>query len=163
MALEPGSILISAPSMDDPLFEKVVLLLTEVNDNGATGFVINQLFDRRFNELTEFRHSTPLPMFAGGPVEKESLFFLHSRPDLVPDGTLVRDGIFYGGDFRKAVSLVNNKGLGENEIKLFVGYSGWDAGQLEDELREGSWIPVFPLQSPVFGLSVNLWEELRNL
>ena len=161
MILQPGSILISAPSMDDPQFEKVVLLLTGTDENGSVGFVMNQLFERKFNELVEFRHSRDLPLYSGGPVEKESLYFIHRYPNLVNDGIPLKDGYYFGGDFKQAVRLINNKTINEPAVRLFVGYSGWDKGQLETEIAEGSWIVANAPLTLLFSLPVTeAWDRL---
>ncbi|RYY59194.1 MAG: YqgE/AlgH family protein [Chitinophagaceae bacterium] len=162
IAPQTGTILISAPSMDDPHFDKVVILLTEVNTKGATGFALNRLFERRFNELVEFRHSLPVPMYNGGPVETESLFFLHRRPDMITGSTLVTGDVRLGGNFTEAVRLINDKSILENEIRLFVGYSGWDGEQLKQEVNEGNWIVLELQQLPVFESPAGLWEKLYN-
>lgn len=103
------------------------------------GFVINKIFPRKFNELEEFRNCAPFPLYDGGPVDREHLFFLHQRPDLIEGGTAVSENVYLGGDFKAAVQFINTGILAETEIRLFIGYCGWDTGELEAEIREGSW------------------------
>jgi putative transcriptional regulator len=140
MHITAGQLLISAPTLDDPNFDRVVIFIAEQNAKGALGFVINRLFPRTFNELMEYRHSLSFKLYEGGPVENESLFFLHRRPDLITGGTLVTDSIYLGGDFKQAVQGINNKTISETELKLFIGYCGWDKDELEAEVEEGSWL-----------------------
>jgi putative transcriptional regulator len=121
------------------VFEKALILIIEDNEKGSTGFIVNQPFHRRFNELVEFRHSPSLQMYYGGPVEEEGLFFLHQRPDVIPNAIEITTGLYYAGSFAEAVKYINNKTINENQIKLLVGYCGWDAGQLNEEIAEGSW------------------------
>lgn len=159
--LTAGSILISAPSLQDPYFDKVVIYITEHNEKGALGFVMNQLFERRFNELTEFRTSQPFPLYAGGPVDREKLFFIHRIPGSIAAGTPVADGVYYGGDFKQAVQYINTASDAERNLRLFIGYSGWDAHELEAEIEEGSWLPVQASVTTLFEASEqSLWEEL---
>ena len=139
MKLNAGVFVKSTTALNDTLFEKATLFLTEYNQNGAVGFMINRLFGRTLNELEEFRHSTSFPLYNGGPVDQEHLFFLHRRPDLIGDGASVGNGIYVGGNFRQAVTAINNRSLSQKDIKIFVGYCGWDAGELEAEVEEGSW------------------------
>jgi putative transcriptional regulator len=139
MNLQPGIFLKSTAALDDTVFAGVTIFIAEYNAGGALGFVVNRRFGRSLNELQEFRHSPAFPLYDGGPVDKEHLFFLHRRPDLVEDGIAISDHVFYGGNFKQAVTGINNGSLSENDCKIFVGYCGWDAGELESELAEGSW------------------------
>ncbi|MBP6023424.1 YqgE/AlgH family protein [Ferruginibacter sp.] len=161
MTIKPGIILISSPVLDDPNFDKVVIYICEYNDKGAMGFVINHIFPRAFNELTEFKTSRTFPLFDGGPVENEKLFFLHRRPDIIEGGTKTTNGIYLGGNFEQAVTHINYYSQPENDIKLFVGYCGWDPRQLETEIEEGSWLMVNAAVENIFTIeTAMLWEEL---
>jgi len=80
-----------------------------------------------------------MPLYEGGPVDTEHLFFIHCRPDIIQGGTLVNNKIYVGGDFEQAVKQLNNKQLTLKDIKLFIGYCGWDVNELEAEIAEGSW------------------------
>jgi putative transcriptional regulator len=134
-----GKLLISTPALEGSIFEKTVVFITEHNEKGATGFIINKIFHRRFNELVEFRHSAPFPMYHGGPVDTEGLFFLHRQPELITEGKHIIDTIYFGGNFKLAVTGINNKSIQRGNIKLLVGYCGWDAEQLQAEITESSW------------------------
>ncbi|HEY9260582.1 YqgE/AlgH family protein [Chitinophaga sp.] len=125
--------------LDDSFFEQAILVIAECNEKGAMGFVINKVFPRRFNELEEFKHSIPFPLYEGGPVDQEHLYFVHRRPDLIGGGVLVADDLYLGGDFKAAVTQLNNKTISVDDIRLFIGYCGWDAQELEAEIAEGSW------------------------
>jgi putative transcriptional regulator len=139
--MHTGMFLNSTSLLDGSFFEKSVILLTEYNEKGAMGFVINKLFPRQFNELEEFSNSIPFPLYDGGPVDREHLFFVHRRPDLIKGGVPLSGNSFtcLGGDFREAVKLINNNTLTGKDIRLFIGYCGWDSGELEAEIAEGSW------------------------
>lgn len=137
--MKAGTILESTALLHGDFFEGATILITEYNEQGAMGFVINKIFPRKFNELEEFRNSAPFPLYDGGPVDREHLFFLHQRPDLIEGGTAVSENVYLGGDFKAAVQFINSGILAETEIRLFIGYCGWDTGELEAEIREGSW------------------------
>jgi putative transcriptional regulator len=139
MKLQAGLFLKSTDALNETVFEKTVIYLTEYNERGAIGFVINKPFDRPLNALEEFRHSPAFPLYDGGPVDREHLFFLHRRDDLIHGGTPAGGTIYSGGDFSQAVRHINNNSLTASDIKLFIGYCGWDARELEAELEEGSW------------------------
>lgn len=137
--MSPGTILHSTGLLDGSVFEKTVIYIAEHNEKGAMGFVVNQPFPRRLNELEEFRHGKAFPLHLGGPVDREHLYFLHRRADLIPDGVEAGGGNFLGGDFKTTIRLINNGTLTEQDLKIFIGYCGWDSGELEAEIAEGSW------------------------
>lgn len=160
-SIQAGSILISAPSLEDPYFDKVVIYITEHNEKGALGFVMNQVYERKLNELTEFRNSKPFPLYEGGPVEREKLFFIHRIPDSIGEGAPVADGVFMGGNFKQAVQYINTASDAGRTIRLFIGYSGWDANELEAEIEEGSWLLVQASVTTLFEAAEgSLWEAL---
>ncbi len=161
MNLSAGTLLISAPSLEDPNFQKVVICIAEHNSNGALGFVLNKVFSRRFNELVEFNASLPFELYEGGPVEKEALYFLHRRPDIISSGEKVTGEIFMGGNFKTAVLKMNEGSLTADHIKLFLGYCGWNNGELEAEIADGSWLMVTASPGIVFTTNTTtLWEDV---
>lgn len=139
MNLHPGIILKSTSLLDNSIFEKAVVFITEYNAKGAIGFIVNKPFARKLNELQEFSYLRDFPLYNGGPVNQEHLFFIHRRPDIIEGGVPVYSNIFSGGNFTQAVTAINNYTLTESDIKIFVGYCGWDYAELEEEVEEGSW------------------------
>ncbi len=137
--MKPGLFLTSTSLLDDTFFEKAVIFITEYNEKGAMGFVSNKRFPRKLNELEEFKDGIPFPLFHGGPVDQEHLYFVHRRADLIPGGTQVAGDIHTGGDFREALKYINTGILDKKDIKIFIGYCGWDYGELDEEIAEGSW------------------------
>ena len=125
--------------MDDPNFKNTIVVITELNEAGATGFILNQPFGRNLTELAEFSSGKPFPLQLGGPVDQEHLYFIHRQPSFISGGQLITDDLFFGGSFIEVVETINTGLLNANEIKIFVGYCGWDAGELEAEVVEGSW------------------------
>jgi putative transcriptional regulator len=159
----PGTILISSPSLDDPNFHHAVIFITQYDLNGAAGFIINHPFNRTLNELAEFSHSLPFPLYAGGPVEKEQLFFLHRRPGIIEGSLPINNSIFLNGNFKDAVTQINNKKITNADIKIFIGYCGWDAGELEAEIAEESWT-IVGADVDIFSDDVlTVWEEFYQI
>jgi len=158
-SITAGTVLISTPSLDDSIFEKTVVFITEHNEKGAMGFVINKSFPRRLNELIEFKDSAAFPIADGGPVEREHLYFLHQRPDLIEGGVAIADSTFLGGNFKQAITHLTNNTLLEKDIKIFIGYCGWDPQQLEGEIEEGSWLVDDAGSKVIFtSQTIPLWE-----
>ncbi|NCT94130.1 MAG: YqgE/AlgH family protein [Chitinophagaceae bacterium] len=124
---------------DDPHFSGTNILITACDEQGAFGFVTNKPFHRRFNELEEFKYCPAFPLYIGGPVDQEHIYFIHKRSDLISGGTFIQDGLYLGGDFKQAVAAMLNNTLTASDIQLFLGYCGWDKGELEAEMEEGSW------------------------
>lgn len=164
MNISSGSFIISTPALQDSIFENTIIFIAAYNRQGSLGFVINHIFPRTLNELVEFKHSKAVPLFDGGPVEKEGLFFLHRRADIIEDGKLVTDSVYIGGNFKQAVSCINNNTIQPNNIKLFIGYCGWDAGELEAEIAEGSWLILDADIATVFEQDATLlWEKIYKV
>ncbi len=139
MDIKAGSFLKSTNALNGSDFEAACIFITEHNANGATGFIINKLFARTLNELEEFKGCIHFPLYNGGPVDTEHIFFLHQRPDIIKNGTHICKDVYLGGNFKIAVESINNKTINKQDIKIFVGYCGWDNNQLQEEIEEGSW------------------------
>src|ERR1700753_2292442 len=156
-----GRILISEPFMLDPNFKRSVILLTEYSTEGAMGFVLNHASEFALGDLLPDLSYTDFTVYVGGPVANNTLHFIHRCPNKIADGIEISDGVYWGGDFEAVKSLIKSYALGEEEIRFFTGYSGWTAEQLDDEIREDSWIVAQHI-SPnyIFGSSEeNLWRE----
>lgn len=152
MKLKTGLLLESTAALEDDYFAGVIIFIVEYNKDGAIGFVVNRPFGKALNALEEFKHSASFPLYEGGPVDNEHLFFLHRRSELIEGGAPVGKGIYYGGNFKQAVNGINNKSLKSSDLKIFVGYCGWEAGELEVELREGSWNIISEESDTIFNL-----------
>lgn len=139
MNLQAGTFIKSTSALDNTYFEDTSIYITEHNDRGAMGFVISRPFNRSLNELEEFKDSISFPLYEGGPVDQEHIFFLHMRPDLIEQGARIGNGIYLGGNFNQVLECLNSGTLGADHIKLFVGYCGWNKDELEAEINEGSW------------------------
>lgn len=137
--LDKGKILIAEPLLGDPNFNRTVVFLTDYNTEGSVGFVLNRITDFDLSELLfDFPHFDA-KICEGGPVNQDNLFFLHSRADLLDGSQEIIPGVYWGGDFNQLKAAVMNGHIKTNEIRFFLGYSGWSAGQLEDELETQSW------------------------
>ncbi len=137
-----GKLLIAEPTLTgDVSFNRSVVLLAEHNDEGSVGFILNKPLDYSINDLiTEIE--VPLQVFNGGPVEQDNLYFIHKVPDLITNSVEISDGIYWGGDFDITVALINKGVITEQDIRFFLGYSGWASLQLDQELMSKSWIVV---------------------
>ena len=137
--LKAGIYIKSTAVLNGSFFEHTTILIVEHNEEGTIGFVTNKLFGKSLHELIEFNHSKPFPLMDGGPVDRDHLFVLHKRPDLIEGGEKIPNGFYLGGNMDQVIEAINTKSANKQEIQLFIGYCGWDVGELEAELEEGSW------------------------
>ena len=137
--LKSGMYIKSTEVLLGSFFEDTTILIVEHNEAGTTGFVTNKFFGKSLHELIEFNHSKPFPLMDGGPVDRDHLYVLHKRPDLIDGGKQLTNGLYLGGDMNQVIQAINTGGVNPQEIQLFIGYCGWDKGELEAELEEGSW------------------------
>lgn len=156
----PGILLIAEPFLKDPNFMRTVVFLCDHQEEGSFGFVINKLFDHTLDELMNDLDELKLPVFYGGPMQMDTIHFLHQYPDLIPGSYEVLDGIYWGGDFETAISMIRNGSISPDKIRFYIGYSGWGSGQLDDELREKSWLTVQGSRKLVFHKNANeIWKD----
>jgi len=138
--ISPGSILLAEPSLiGDTQFQRSVIMIAEYSKKGILGFITNKPLSYTISEILpnvteEYR------IYNGGPVEQESLYFLHTRPDLIPDSIQVCGDVYWGGNFEIVANLIENKKLNPCEIKFFLGYTGWNYEQLYQEISDHHWI-----------------------
>jgi putative transcriptional regulator len=138
--VKAGRILLSEPLMNDPYFRRAVIYLAEFNENGAFGLIINKPIPMFLNDAIANAPRFDMKLGLGGPVENQTLHYLHRMGTTVPNSIEVADGVFWGGDFNTIKSLIASGDIGLNDLRLFVGYAGWSAGQLEEEMERKSWI-----------------------
>ena len=134
-----GRLLVSEPYLPDPNFERTIILLCEHNDEGSFGFVLNKISESTVNEVMEDGKGSDGRIYIGGPVQQDTLHFVH-RNAALEDATEISEGIFWGGNFEKLMFLIETKQMEVSDVKFFLGYSGWSGGQLEQELNADTWI-----------------------
>ena len=138
--LHRGKLLIAEPSiLTDNWFNRSILILVEHNMDGSVGFILNKPLEYRIHDLIPDIESD-FPIYNGGPVDQDNLYFIHTRPDLIPNSEFIGDDIFWGGDIKTVKQLINDGEILGSEIRFFMGYSGWDINQLENEIKSKSWI-----------------------
>lgn len=138
--LSAGQLLIAEPFMADPYFNRSVILLCEHSPEGSLGFIINKPLDIQVNDLLQDFPPFELPVFYGGPVQTDTIHFIHNVGELLEDSVPILPGIYWGGSFEKLKFLVDNQMVFINNIRFYLGYSGWTEGQLDEEMKFGSWV-----------------------
>lgn len=158
---QKGHLLVAEPTtLSDNTFNRAVILLAEHDKNGSVGFILNKPLSFKLNDLVP-EITIPIKIFNGGPIEQDNVYFLHNIPKIIPGSVEIADGIFWGGDFETAKTLINKGEITKKNIRFFLGYSGWDKSQLEQELKENSWLIVNNnLKSGILTKSANhFWKE----
>jgi putative transcriptional regulator len=137
--LKAGIYIKSSAALNGSYFEHTTILIVEHNEEGSLGFVNNKFFGKSLHELIEFNHTKPFALMDGGPVDREHIFVLHKRPDLIEGGKEISNGLYLGGNMGQVIEAINTAASNQQEIQIYIGYCGWDPGELEAELEEGSW------------------------
>jgi putative transcriptional regulator len=163
MKPQKGDLLISEPFLPDPNFERTVVLLCEHNEEGSFGFVLNKPSLIKVEEVLDAEVDFKQQLFVGGPVQHDTLHFIHRSAELA-EKIEINNNLFWGGNFEQLMVLIDTKQIKREDFKFFLGYSGWSEGQLMDELEQNSWI-VFPGASAeqVFDIDPeDLWKGILN-
>jgi putative transcriptional regulator len=140
MILEKGKILIAEPSViGDISFNRSIILLVEHGNNGSIGFILNKPMNLNISDLIPEIESN-LKIYNGGPVQQNNLYFVHKISDLIPESIMISEGLYWSGNFEYVLKLIKKGEINKNDIRFFLGYSGWDSNQLNDELNNNTWI-----------------------
>lgn len=159
-ALTPGTLLVAEPFLKDANFLRSVVLLCEHGDEGSVGFMLTRRYKQHLSQLVPELKSKKWPLYYGGPVQTDSLHFIHQYPRLIPGSREVKKGIWWGGDFSTVIDLLKEDALEPARLRFFVGYSGWEPGQLSEELQQNSWITTDAQSGLVFHRRPQeIWNE----
>lgn len=134
-----GDLLIAEPYLGDPNFERSVILLCEDNEKGSFGLVLNQRSNLMLKDAIDDCYAD-IPLYVGGPVEHNTLHYVHRLGNLIPEAVDLGKGLFWSGDFETLKTMINIGKVEEKDIRFFLGYSGWGEGQLDTEMNRNSWI-----------------------
>jgi putative transcriptional regulator len=162
---EKGRILLSEPFLMDDFFSRAVVLLCDHGSEGSFGFVMNNYTDMSFIDINPKFPDIPLRVSIGGPVKPEHLYIIHTLDPEQIGGHHVVDNLYLGGDFEIVLNMVQVNSELMKHVRFFLGYSGWSAGQLEDELQENSWL-VAPSPSTAYLMDTtqdSIWKDLMQL
>ncbi|GAB4278678.1 MAG: YqgE/AlgH family protein [Marinilabiliales bacterium] len=158
---EKGVVLVSEPFLKDSYFTKSVVLITEHNDNGSVGFILNQKSNFRIKDfIDDFPVDTDI--FVGGPVDMNSLYYIHNKGNYIYNSVQITDDLYWGGNFEDIKDCLQNNIICVQDIRFFIGYSGWEKGQLEKELDNDYWIITKTSTQNILTENTNLWEDCLN-
>ncbi len=160
--LAAGTILVAEPFADDRPFNRSVVLVCDHDETeGTVGFMLNKSLGMTVDRLMKGMTDFPATVYYGGPVQTDTLHYLHTKGDLINGSIPVLDGLYWGGDYEQMRFCVQHELIKMDEIRFYIGYSGWSGGQLRDELELGTWIlapgsPNYIFQTP----AEQLWRTV---
>jgi len=153
-----GRILISQPLLNDGIFARSIVLITEHNQNGTIGFVLNKLAGYTLREIFPEFKGIKLPVYIGGPVSTNSLHFIYKYNKPLPNSHHIIEDLYWNGNLKELKEYLYNNIFNETNIKFFIGYSGWAKGQLKQELENSFWIV-----NDIYDLNSIFTEDYRNM
>ena len=141
--VQSGILLIAEPFLKDASFIRSVVLVCKHNEEeGTFGFAIHRKLHTTLNKIISEMDDFKIPVYFGGPVQTDTLHYIHQYPQLFADAVEIMNGVYWGGDFELLKKYIKNGTVDLKKIKFFLGYSGWSAGQLEEEQKGNSWITM---------------------
>ena len=140
VAPKKGRILIAEPFLSGNYFNRSVVLLVAHSEKGAVGFILNKRVDFPIHDIFSDFPEFNAKVYLGGPVSTDSVYFIHKLGNQLPGSIQVLDNLYWGGDFEELKRLIRLGVLKSSDVRFFLGYSGWDSGQLDRELKEDSWL-----------------------
>jgi putative transcriptional regulator len=135
-----GNVLISEPFMNDFYFRRSVILIIDHNEEGSLGVIINKRLTIPFNEIVQGFPEFKADVYLGGPVETDRIFFIHTVGEMIPDSHKISDGLYWSGNINVLKSMIKMDLIKPHEVRFYVGYAGWDGGQLRNELKANTWL-----------------------
>ena len=135
-----GDVLISEPFMNDFYFRRSVILLIDHNEEGSLGVIFNKRLTIPFNEIVQGFPDFKADVYLGGPVETDRIFFIHTIGEMIPDSYKISDGLYWSGNINVLKSMIKMDLIKPHEVRFYVGYAGWDGGQLRNELKANTWV-----------------------
>lgn len=139
--VKTGDVLLSEPFLNDFYFSRsVILLIDHHEEEGSLGVIINKRLSIAFNDIVEGFPHFEADVYLGGPVATDRIFFIHTIGNLIPDSHEIIKGIFWSGNISALKSMIRYDLIKPYEIRFYVGYAGWDKGQLKQELKHNSWL-----------------------
>ena len=162
--LEPhaGEVLLSEPTMNSLHFGRsVVLLIDHSEEEGTFGLIMNKPLRIKLNEVVDAFNDYDAPVYLGGPVSDNQIYYVHTLGDLIPDSCKILEGLYWGGNSEVLNTLIEQGIADKNNVRFFLGYSGWDKGQLANELEGNSWAVSKTTSHQLFHTpSDQLWKTL---
>lgn len=160
---EKGSLLLSDPFEQGLHFTRSVVIVCSYDTHGALGLVLNNYISIPAADIHPNLKHYLGQISIGGPMEKNSLFYIHQFEGL-SNSMKIKDDLYFGGDFDQLIKCIEQNSKATHQARFCVGYSGWAFGQIEEELNRNAWIVVNDYQTNELMDSMNktLWHDLMK-
>jgi len=135
-----GKVLLSLPFLSDVYFKKTAILLAEHTEDGSIGFILNRPHSYKLHQLIDGVGEKDFAVSFGGPVSSDTLFFIHTLGSYIPNSLEIAKGIYWGGEFSAIKEMLKNDEITNDNVRFFLGYSGWSPGQLKEEIDADTWL-----------------------
>jgi putative transcriptional regulator len=156
-----GKVLLAEPFLQDSYFKRSVVLLTEHNNEGTLGFVLNNPINFGIDEILKDFPAINSLVSIGGPVRTDTIHYIHTLGHIIPDSEEIMEQVYWGGNLDAIRAGIEDGWVKEYQIRFFVGYSSWHPGQLAREIEENSWLVTSIDRLDVMhGNDIRLWENI---
>jgi len=157
---EQGLVLVSEPFAPDSIFSRSVVLLAEHNEKGTVGFILNKPVNRKLSQLSSEFGNFDMKVSLGGPVANSNIYYLHTYGEKIPGSLLIKDDLYWGGDFNILQVLIESGAVDESKIRFFIGYSGWSEKQLDNEIKKDFWLVSDIEVETVMNYDKEIWNKV---
>ncbi len=158
--IQKGVFLLSDPFLQDEYFGRSVILLCNHKIKGSFGYIINKPLTININEAVAGFPKFDAKVYYGGPVESNTLHYLHTIEEL-EEKVEIEKGIYWSGNYDHLKELIQLGKVEPNQIKFLLGYAGWNVGQIEEEMEEDSWIVAESNPDYIFNhRESSLWKDV---
>lgn len=141
----------------------VILLIDHEEAEGSFGVIINKTLNASVNQIVDDFPEFDAPVYLGGPVSDNQLFFIHTLGNLIPDSCPIIEGLYWGGEVETLKTLIATGIANEENTRFYLGYSGWDSGQLVSELVRNTWLIGDITTQQLFELPAEaMWQTFVN-
>ena len=158
-----GDVLVSEPFLNDFYFRRSAILIVDHNDEGSFGVVINKRLNVHFNDIIMGFPKFDADVYLGGPVDTDRVFFIHTIGEMIPDSHKIMSGLYWSGNINALKAMIKNDLIKSHEVRFYVGYAGWDGGQIRKELEANIWlVGKFSTKEILHTMPGKMWSTFVN-
>ena len=158
-----GALLIAKPTVDDTCFSRSVIVAVNHSERGSMGLIVNKPSGLTLNDAIDgLLTDEDIPLYLGGPVNTELLFYIHTLGDIITDAKPIGNGLFVGGSYDAMKAYINSGAPVNGNVKFMLSYSGWAASQLSAEIGMHDWAVSYDVDSALVlsNRHEDIWQQL---